>query len=219
MRSTPRSFRKTSVGLSSHVLDLPREEKLAYGGALVTGISAFFPWFAFGAENVYNGFQNVTWLIGYSVFCLSLLILLPWGLAIGNTAIPRFFTRQSLHWAVTGGLIVLLTSIALSVYAAFEWIAIRSSIHYGVYAALCGGAMLLLAGGLNRTKGLRSHVHVAHVEPPTTVADEEIERYLQRRETPPRAENQRPGVHSSDTAPKATGESPKHDGRTSMFDE
>lgn len=219
MRPTHRLTRKQGISLYAHTIDLPLEEKLAYGAALVSAIATLLPWFSFGVDNRYNGLQNVTWLIGYSILGLSLLVLVPWVLSLLNARTPQFLTRQSLHWAVTGGLIVLLSSIAISVYGSFEWIAIRSSIHYGLYVTLVGGAVVLVAGFLNRSKGRRSHVHLAHMDRSAPIPDEEIERYLQRRETPvPEVSQPREKPVTEEVVRESRPDSAKREGPPSMFD-
>lgn len=218
MRPAHRSARKQSISLYAHTLDLPWEEKLSYGGALLALGATFLAWFSFGDGNTFNGLQNVTWLIGYSVLILSFLVLVPWITALFNASVPQVFTRQSLHWGITGGLILLLSSIALSVYASFQWIALRSSIHAGPYLAIVGGVLMVAAAFLNRSKGRRQHVHLAHVDRTVAVPDEEIERYLRKDD---RVEGD--GMYHEDqqgSRPPAIGKSqPDESGRPpAMFD-
>lgn len=220
MRSIHRSARKPSISLSAHTIHLPLEEKLSYGGALVSAIATLLPWFSFSDGNAFNGLQNVTWLIGYSILGLSLLVLVPWAAALFNARVPSLLTRQSLHWAVTGALIVLLSSVAWSVYASFEWIAIRSNIHFGLYVTLVGGVVVLCSGFLNRSKSRRSQVHLSHVDHSGAVPDEEIERYLQRREAPARPEVSQQQEKSVTEEPvrEPRPDSAKREGPPSMFD-
>ena len=221
MRPSRHASRRSAFSLSTHTIDLPLEEKIAYGGALVSLVATLLPWFSFTTEQSYNGLQNVTWLIGYSILFLSILVLVPWGCALLKLKTPSVLTRQTWHWGITGGMIVLLTLIALSVYGSFEWISIRSTIHFGPYATLLAGLAVLGAAQLNRSRMHRVPGHVAHIERSSVLEDEEIERYLRPSPVAPEDSRRTPQgtrvpepAHESDDMPSGKD----HQGPPAMFD-
>lgn len=221
MRPSRHGTRRTAFSLSAHTIDLPLEEKIAYGGALLSLVATLLPWFSFTTEQSYNGLQNVTWLIGYSILFLAILVLVPWACGVFNLKTPSVLTRQTWHWGISGGMVLLLSCIALSVYSSFQWISIRSTIHFGLYGTLLGGVAVLLAALLNKARS-RRRGHVAHIDPSSSLEDEEIERYLRR--TPPAGDDTqktsprgaRPSVRedlSSENSPRE-----EHQGPPAMFD-
>jgi len=165
--------------IKENMVGLPLEEKIVYSGALLTVLGTFLPWFSFDQYKSFNGFESITWLLGLFVFLFGLSVFLP--------IFSPFFSRTNSYliekklqiWLIAGGVILLMSLIAYSIYASFVWVKMETQIHSGLYIVIFSGLVILtgvVVDWIRSKKGYR--VNVAKVDD-TLPSDEQLERIIQ----------------------------------------
>jgi hypothetical protein len=158
---------------------LPLYYKLTGIGSLLSLIAIFLPWLSYDAI-VWNGFQGITYPIGYIIVFLSFLVFIFFLFHWFDKKIPKFPFKEYTFNIVAGGEIVLLCIITILIYNAIYFFTSKSNIELGVSISALGGLLISIGGYLAWKEERQDNVKKTFIHMPEQEPDKDLERYLKK---------------------------------------
>jgi len=152
-------------------------------------LGTFFPWIGgeqLGGDMVsYSGFGFYTAIVGLTIFCLELFVLLITLIPLtGGPPLVRKRTREVVRLLATGEATVLILA-ALSVLIKVTLDQSRLNIRFGIYIALIGSLVALFEAFLRFQEQRRSSVQELFHHPEQSVDPATKEGYFEAPPPPP----------------------------------
>lgn len=125
------------------------EEKLIGAASLVTIVACFLPWYGISSrvmEQWWNGFSNIGYIIGYTVFIIAAISLYSIAAPLFSLPNLKVFEQKMIHLLLHGeaSFLLVLLSFVYARYTVFD--APGSSVRFGLYTALIASFIGAVSG-------------------------------------------------------------------------
>ncbi len=198
---------------------LPLHHKLVGIGGLVSLIGVFLPWFSYGSK-AFNGLQDTTFLIGYIIFTLSLLMVLVFVIRALDKKFPKMPMKEYTLAMVSGFQVLLLSIVAFSLYTKGSLYFSETEIGMGLTPTAIGGILVFIGGYLSWKLEREETVKKTFMHMPEQENSKDLEKIFQKTKDDNKlmtAEESTPVEHRrEEAAPESNEKMPPN---LKMFDE
>lgn len=177
-------LKKTSASQATKALryrlrQLPLYYKLIGFGSLISIVSIFLPWVSYESR-VFNGVEDITFLIGYIIFILSLLLFLFFILHLWEKKLPRLPVKEYTLSMFSGLQIILLSLVAFSVYNRLFLYTSTSEIRFGLTGTIIAGVLICIGSYLAWREEKEESVKKTFMHVPEATPGKDLEKFFQK---------------------------------------